>query len=360
MYKAIKTKLKLNNHQRSLMIKHAGVARWAWNWGLAICNEALEAKTKLPSAIDLHKRLVAEVKPQYPWFYEVSKCSPQYALRHLQEAFKTWFKVKGRKRPKFKKKGQRDSFTLDGCITLGGTRHKLPRLGWISTYESLPECKPKSVNISQRAGDWYISFKVEIEPEETLKRREIIGVNVGINALATCSDGTVFPNVKAYSQAKARLKQLQRAHSRKQQDSKNRHKARIKLAKAYRRVSNVRLDALHKATTFLAKNHRRVVIENLNVTGMLKNHRLASAIADCGFYEFRRQLQYKAERYGSQVIVADRFFPSSQLCSKCQYRQKIPLHVKTFKCQSCGHELDRDLNASINLENYLHYGNPTS
>jgi putative transposase len=117
-------------------------------------------------------------------------------------------------------------------------------------------------------------------------------------------------------------------------------------------VANVRADALHKLTTWLAKNHSTIVVEDLNVSGMLKNHRLASAIADCGFYEFKRQLLYKAEWYGASVMLADRFYPSSQLCSECGHRQKMPLRVRTFKCECCGLEKDRDFNASVNLENY--------
>lgn len=352
LYKSLKTKLKLNNHQRTLLAQHAGSARWTWNWALEICNQALEAKQKLPTAIDLHKRLVAEVKPERPWLCQVSKWTPQNALRHLERAFRDWWRVEGKKQPRFKKKGQHNSFTLDGDISIGGTRHKFPKIGWLDTYEGLPHCKVKSVTISRKANDWYIAFRVEIEPEQTPKQRDRIGVDVGINALATCSDGTKFPNVRAYKKAKRRIKFLQRALCRKQLDSKNRQKARMRLAKAHRRVANIRLDAIHKLTTHLAKNHGTIVIENLNVSGMVKNHRLASAIADSGFYEFRRQLEYKAERYGSKVLIADRFFPSTQLCSQCHHKQKMPLDIRTYKCQSCGFEADRDFNASVNLENY--------
>lgn len=353
LYQSIKTKLKPNNRLRTLFARHAGAARWAWNWGLKICDEALGAHQRLPTAIDLHKRFVAEVKPEKPWLYELSKFAPQNALRYLERAFRDWWSVESRKRPKFKKKGKDDSFTLDGDIKIGGTRLKIPKIGWVGTYEGLPHCKVKSVTLSRKAGDWYIAFRMEIEAEPTPKQREQIGVDIGISALATCSDGTKFPNVRAYRKAQRRLKFLQRALTRKQLGSKNRHKARMRLAKAHRRVADIRRDAIHKLTTYLAKNHGTIVIEDLHVSGMLKNHRIASAIADSGFYEFRRQLEYKAERYGSKVIVADRFFPSTQLCSQCHHQQKMPLHVRTYKCQCCGFEADRDFNASVNLENYL-------
>jgi putative transposase len=347
---SFKTKLNPNNKQATLFAKHAGTARHAWNWGLDICLYVLSDKEKLPTAIDLHKRLIAEVKSANPWYYEVSKCSPQEALRHLATALKRWLLSKVSRQPRFKKKGVKDSFYLEGSIKISGNRIKLPRIGWVKCHEILPVVSVKNVTISKRAGDWYISFKYEVEIQPTPKQRERIGVDVGINRLATCSDGTEVENVKAYRKSKRHVVRLQRAVSRKVKGSKNRLKAIRRLARQHARVANVRLDALHKLTTWLAKNHGIIVVEDLNVSGMLKNHRLASAIADCGFHQFKRQLLYKAEWYGSQVILADRFYPSSQLCSECGHRQKMPLRVRTFKCERCGMEKDRDFNASINLE----------
>jgi putative transposase len=352
LLKSFKTRLNLNHKQRTLAAKHAGVARHAWNWGLDICLKAIDALMKLPTAIDLHKRLVAEVKSANPWYYEVSKCAPQEALRHLQKAFKDWVKVPLRGKPKFKKKNIKDSFYLEGSINISGNKIKLPRIGWVKCCEILPTVQPKNVTISKRANDWYISFKYELEPKPTPKIRKRIGVDVGINTLATCSDGTAFPNQKAYRKGKRKLAHLQRSFCRKQKGSKNRKRANLKVARLHRKISNIRQDALHKLTTWLTKNHSEIVIEDLNVSAMLKNHRLASAIADCGFYEFKRQLEYKANWYGATVIKVDRFYPSSQLCSCCHHRQKMPLSKRTFKCGNCGAEIDRDLNASINLEHW--------
>ena len=352
MLKSFKTKLNLNNQQRTLASKHAGVARHAWNWGLEICLKALDTQEKLPTAIDLHKQLVAEVKSANSWYYEVSKCAPQEALRHLQKALQHWFKVPGRGKPRFKKKNIKDSFYLEGSIKISGNKIKLPKIGWVKCYEILPSVQPKNVTISKRAHDWYVSFRYELETKHTPKIRQRIGVDVGINSLATCSDGTVFPNQKAYRKAKRKLAHLQRSVSRKQKGSKNRAKANLKVARLHRKIANIRQDALHKITTWLTKNHSEIIIEDLNISGMLKNHRLASAIADCGFYEFKRQLEYKADWYGSTIIKVDRFYPSSQLCSCCNHRQKMPLSKRVFTCQNCGIELDRDLNASINLENW--------
>ncbi|NEN88353.1 MAG: IS200/IS605 family element transposase accessory protein TnpB [Okeania sp. SIO3H1] len=356
MMKSFKTKLKLNNKQKTLLAKHAGVARHAYNWGLATCISEYETTKKLKSAITLHKRLVAEVKSENPWYYEVSKCAPQQALRDLERAFKNFLTIKGRGFPKFKKKGKKDSFYLEGSIKiLKGNYIKLPRIGIVKTYEILPSCRVKNVRISKRAGNWYVSFKYDLEltPLPHPKSRAVIGVDVGINALATCSDGSKFANVKAYRQAKKRLVRHQRAVSKKVIGSKNRRKAVKKLAKLHKKVADIRADTLHKLTSWLAKNHSTIVIEDLNVSGMLKNHKLASAIADCGFYEFKRQLTYKCEWYGSKLVIADRFYPSSQICSNCGHQQKMPLNLRTYECSQCGFETDRDFNAAVNLKNYV-------
>jgi len=352
MLTSFKTKLNLNNHQRTLAAKHAGTARHAWNWGLALALEILGRNEWLPSAIDLHKKLVAEVKSVHSWYYEVSKCAPQQALRNLYRAFQDYFKMPSRGNPKFKKKNVKDSFYLEGSIKVSGNRIKLPHFGWVKACEILPSVQPKNVTVTKIAEDWYVSFRYEIDVKPTPKVRDRIGVDVGISSLATCSDGSVFPNVKAYRQAKRKLAHLQRAASRCQKGSKNRSKANLRVARLHRRISDIRKDKLNKLTTWLAKNHGEILVEDLNVSGMLKNHRLASAIADCGFYEFKRQLTYKAERYGSQITLVDRFYPSSQLCSCCGHRQKMPLKERVFKCGNCQKELDRDLNASINIERW--------
>ena len=353
--KSIKTKLKVNNKQKTILAKHAGIARHAYNWGLATCISEYKETKKRPSAITLHNRLVAEVKSQNPWYYEVSKCAPQQALRDLEKAFKNFLTIPKRGFPKFKKKGKKDSFYLEGSIKiLQGNYIQLPRIGIVKTYEILPSCRVKNVRISKRAGDWYISFKYECQLKPTPKKRAVIGVDVGINTLATCSDGTIFANVKPYKQAKKRLTRYQRCIKKKEPGSKNRAKAVKKLAKAHKKVADIRADALHKLTTWLAKNHSTIVIEDLNVSGMLKNHKLASAIADCGFYEFKRQLSYKCDWYGSKLVIADRFYPSSQLCSHCGQKQKMPLHKRTYECSNCGFTADRDFNAAVNLENYVH------
>jgi putative transposase len=210
----------------------------------------------------LHKRLVAEVKSQNPWYYEVSKCAPQQALRDLEKAFKNFLTIRERGFPKFKKKGKKDSFYLEGSIKiLKGNYIKLPRIGIIKTYEILPSVPVKNVRISKRADNWYISLKYDNEPTHTAKQRDIIGVDVGINTLATCSDGTPFANRKAYRQAKKRLTRYQRRVIKKEPGSKNRAKAIKKLARLHKKVADIRADTLHQLTTWLAKNHSTIVIE---------------------------------------------------------------------------------------------------
>ncbi|NMG21025.1 RNA-guided endonuclease InsQ/TnpB family protein [Brasilonema bromeliae] len=353
-YKAFRTKLKLSTQQKPVMAQHAGYSRWVYNWGLKLWEQAYKDGLK-PSVGMLKKFFTNHVKPQYQWMNQLSSKVYQYAFINLGEAIARFFAKKG-KSPRFKKKGKADRFTIDNSgapIKVGGLRHKLPFIGWVRTYEALPECITKKVTISQQAGDWYLSFHIEIpEASPTPKSIDRVGVDLGVNALATLSTGAVYPNLKAYRKAKHKLAKLQRLASRKQKGSNNRHKANIKVARQHRRVASIRNDYLHKITTYLAKNHGEVVIEDLNVSGMLANHKLASAIADCGFYEFRRQLEYKCERYGSSLVVVDRFYPSSQICSNCGYRQKMPLKERVYICPCCNVSRDRDLNAAINLSNW--------
>ena len=353
-YKAVKTKLKLNNCQSTLMAKHAGFARWVYNWGLRLWSEGYQEGLK-PSANTLKKLFTNYVKPQFLWMSTLSSRVYQYAFISLGDAFKRFFKKLGGY-PKFKRKGVHDSFTIDNCgkpIKVGGLRHKLPFVGWVRTHEALPDCVTKKIIISKQAGDWYLSFHVEVpDIEPTAKTVDVVGVDLGIWALATLSTGVVFPNLKPYRQARQKLARLQRSVSRKVKGSGNRNKAVVKLARQHRRVASIRNDAIHKITSYLAQNHSRIVIEDLNVTGLLKNHNRRGALADCGFGEFRRQLEYKCSRYGSQLLIADRFYPSSQLCSCCGIQQRMPLHVRVYDCINCELVIDRDLNAAINLCNW--------
>lgn len=357
MLLGFKTELKLNNHQRSLLAQHAGTARHAWNWGLALTKQILDHnkanpddKIKFPTAIDLHKLLVAIVKPECPWYYQSSKCAPQWALRALSEAWKRGFK-KIAKPPKFKKKGKADSFTLDGSIKCDHHKIKIPKIGWVKTFERLPHgYKPKSVTLSKKANKWFISFKIEVEPTTTPKNHEAVGVDLGIKTLATLSTGEVFEGAYSYRKLESKLSRLQYLTRRKVKGSNNWRKAQDRIAKLHYKIANIRKDTLHKLTTYLAKNHSKIVIEDLNVSGMLANRKLAKAVQDMGFFEFRRQLEYKTKLNGSELILADRWFPSSKTCSNCGHKKEsLSLSERVFDCESCGFSCDRDLNASLNL-----------
>ncbi len=331
MLLGFKTELKLNNKQRTMLAQHAGVARHAYNWGLGLTKQILdhnrdnpEEKIKFPSAIDLHKWLVAMVKPKNPWYYESSKCAPQFALRHLRAAWDDCFKKK-KQPPRFKKKGKSDSFTLDGTIkVIDHFKIQVPKIGILRTYERLPQgYKPKNVTISRKADSWFISYKIEIKPQATIKAVARVGVDLGIKTLAYLSTGIVFEGAKSYRKYEKKLAKLQWRNRNKVIGSANWKKAQIKIARRHRRIANIRKDTLHKLTTYLAKNHSEIVIppfippllRGVREDGMLKNGRLAKAIADMGFHEFRRQLEYKCQLYGSKLIIADRFFPSSKTCS---------------------------------------------
>lgn len=355
-YRSHKIRLELNNKQVTLAKKHAGVARHAYNWGLDVCKKAFENKEKHPSAIDLHKKLVAEVKSVNDWYYEVAAKTPQQSLRDLDTAFKRFFKKKS-ERPKFKKKGKRDSFYLEGSIKIENNLIKVPIFGWLRLSEKVEDIGGiKNVTISRHSTHWFVSFKTEFTPYKTIKEHPVVGVDLGIKALATLSTGEAFENLRPYKKYKRKLKLAQRKMSKKfkkgQPQSKNYLKAKEKVAKIHYKISCIRKDALHKLTTYLAKNHSQIVIEDLNVSGMSKNHKLASAILDGGFYEFRRQLEYKCKWYGSELMVADRFFASSKTCSNCGVKkEKLSLKERTFVCSSCGFTADRDANASFNLRN---------
>lgn len=353
-----KTELKVNRQQRIQLAKHAGVARHAYNWGLALTKSILdhnrantESKIKFPSAIDLHKWLVRLVKTEHPWYYEVSKCAPQYALRHLREAWDRCFK-RISKPPKFKKKGRNDRFTLDGSITVDSHRIKVPRIGWLRTYERLPlSFPPRSVTLSKKADKWFVSFKIEVHPQNIAPQANPIAADLGLLRFATLSTGETICSPKPYKQLEKKLAKLQWRNRHKQIGSNSWKKTRLKIARLHYQISCIRKDFIHKLTTRLAKNHSKIVIEDLNVSWLLKNGKLSKAVADAGFYEFRQQLEYKTKLYGSELIIADRFFPSSKICPCCEHKkEQLPLSVREYECDNCNNwKADRDYTASINL-----------
>lgn len=360
-----KTELDLTNEQHTACLKHAGCARFAYNWGLARAIAAYRATGKRPTAIELHRDLNALKKTDFPWMYEVSKCAMQEALRDLDSAYKHFFrrlrlkkegKLKGKVGlPVFKKKSKGiGSFRLTGSIHVFADSIQLPRLGRLRLHEQsyIPtDAKVLSATVSEEAGRWFVSVQVEEEQDEpTRVAISAIGVDLGIKTLATLSDGTTFQNPRALKQAQKRLRCLERQKSRRKKGSQNRKKTCRKLAKQHARVAHIRRDATHKLTSHLVKHHALIALEDLHVAGMLKNHKLAQAVSDSNFGEIRRQLTYKAELNGTCLVVIDRFYPSSKTCSSCGYiKPELGLHERTFICEACGTVLDRDHNAALNL-----------
>ena len=361
VHKAYRYELDPNNTQRSHLHQHAGVARFTYNWGLEQRiarfknNQGTERFT---DAMKQHRLLNSLKKTEFPWMYECSKCAPQEALRDLHRAFKNLYR--GRKTgkrigfPRFKKRGVRDSFRLTGAIRTEGRLIQLPRIGKIRLKEKRKKYytgRILSVTIRRRADRWFASITVEETIEEPTKPLGLkVGVDLGVKILATLSDGTTFSNPRALRRRLKRLRKLSKSLSRKQKRSKNREKARRRLARMYLKTFNIRQDTLHKLTTHLAKSHSKIVIEDLNVSGMMKNRRLSRAIADVGMYEFRRMLEYKCKWYGSQLVVAPRTFPSSKTCSSCGNKKKeLALSEREYVCKACGLRIDRDLNAARNL-----------
>src|SRR6266852_8375461 len=368
-----KTELEMNNVQRTLCLKHAGCARFAYNWGLARKQEARAAGNRTPSARDLHKELNALKATEYPWMYECSKCAPQEALIDLDNAFTNFFRKVALKKqgqfrgkcgyPKFKsrKKGI-GGFRLTGTIHVFEKSIQLPRLGNLRLKEHgyLPVgAKVAQATVSECAGRWYVSIQVTQEAAEPPPAvGPVIGVDLGIKTLAVVSDGREIANPKALRTRIKKLQRLSRWHSRTQKGSANRKKAQKKLARYHVKIAHIREDALHQATASLvAKNkptEKRpavIGIEDLHVSAMLKNRTLARAIADVGLSEFRRQVTYKAQDAGVQIQVVSRWEPSSKTCSCCGwYNASLSLADRIFVCQECGLVIDRDLNAARNLE----------
>lgn len=287
--------------------------------------------------------------------YDVSKCAVQEAIIDLGSAFQSFFEKRGHY-PRFKKKGERDSFCAAnqaGTFQVDGKRIKLPKIGWVRMCEAVRfNGKLKRVTISREADRWFASIMIDTDDIKPVAHAcAVIGADLGVATLAMLSNGKAVPGPKAHKALLQRLKRLNRSLSRKRKGSANRRKAKAKLARLHARISRIRKDATHKLTTGLAKTYARIGIEDLNVHGMSKNRRLARSIMDAGFYEFRRQLEYKARFYGATLVVADRWYPSSKTCSCCgAVKAALVLSQRTFACDTCGIEIDRDLNAAINLE----------
>lgn len=364
IYKTYKVELVPNNKQKTYLEKSFGCARFAYNWGLNQRIELYRDSKKRISFIEQQNNLSRLKKSQFSWMYEISKCAPQNALRDLDKAFKNFFRgIKQKKKmgfPKFKSKhSSKQSFYIQSPnFKITEIHIKLPKISVIrfkeKNYIPLTNIKYNSVIISKEAGKYFASVQCELNIPEPQKPKEILGIDLGIKTLATCSNGTIFENPKALYKREKQLKKAQRCVSRKKKGSNNRKKAILKVQKIHYKIKNIRKDVIHKTTTFLVKaKPRAIVLENLAVSNMLKNHNLAKSIADASFYEIRRQLEYKTQWYGGEILYVDRFFPSSKMCSFCNnVKHDLKLSDRMYHCSNCNNIIDRDLNAVINLKNY--------
>ena len=353
IHKAYKTELDPTVPQQVLLVKHADTARFAWNWGLARRIEEYKLTGKSSNAIEQHRQLNALKRTDFPWMYEVSKCAPQAALQDIDKAFKNFWAKRARY-PKFKSRYRAPyTFRLNGSIRVEPSRMKLPRIGWLRLKESgyLPlNAKINSATVREQAGRWFVSIQVEEEIVVPENQGPAVGLDLGLKSFVAGSDGLTLEAPKPLLHSLKRLRILSRRHSRKEKGSTNRKKSALRLAKLHYRIGCQRKDFLHKATSDLAKNKSVIVVEDLNVSGMVKNRHLSRSISDAGWSEFVRQLEYKASWYGSTVTKADRFFPSTKTCSGCgTVKDEMPLSERTYHCDRCGLILDRDVNASRNL-----------
>lgn len=348
------------NAQRTYFARASGTARFAWNWALAQWRHQYAARKDdpslpAPSDASLRRQLNSVKRKDFPWMFDVTKCAVQEAIIDLGSAYRSFFEKRGRY-PRFKKKGVRDSFCAAnevGTFRADGKRIKLPVLGWVRMREAVRFGGTlKRVTISREADRWFASIMVETQDIKPVEQPcASVGVDLGITTLAVLSDGREIAGPKAHRALLTRLRRASRAVSRKRKGSSNRRKAKARLARLHARISRIRRDATHKATTMLTKTFARIGIEDLNVRGMARNRHLSRSIMDGGFFEFRRQLEYKARFYGATIVVADRWFPSSKTCSCCgQVKAGLALSQRWFTCDTCGFETGRDLNAALNLK----------
>ncbi|MCX7257789.1 MAG: RNA-guided endonuclease TnpB family protein [Polaromonas sp.] len=358
---AHKIALKPNNTQATYFARAAGTARFAYNWALTEWKNQYEAWKRdntqpKPSQAALRRQLNAVKKTQFPWMLEVTKNAPQMAIIQLGAAFQNFF-VGRAKYPKFRKKGVHDRFSLSNDqFSVEGSRIRIPNLGWVRMREALRFTgKIMSATVSRVADQWFVSITVDTPEKSSSTQAEnqgAVGVDLGVKTLATLSTGERIPGPKAHKALLCRLQRLSRSLSRKVKGSKNRHKAKMKLARLHARIGNIRKDALHQLTTGLTRRFHTIGIEDLNVRGMVKNRHLSRAVSDMGFFEFRRQLEYKAAQRGGLVVVADRWFPSSKTCSFCGHKLgELPLSVRQWTCPACNTTHERDENAAVNLKN---------
>jgi putative transposase len=343
-----------NNIQKTYLNKCFGVSRFTYNWALAEWQKKYKNKENT-SGMSLKKEFNSIKKEQFPWTKKVTKWACQQPFLDLQNAFNKFFK-KQSGYPKFKKKNKSSAscYIASESCKVENFSLKLPLLkSKIKMSEVIRfNGKINSVTLSKKANRYFASFQLDVTDatKDELPNRSI-GVDIGIKSLFVTSDSHEVQALKPLRNNLRRLKRYSRKLSKKVRGSKNSLKAKTKLSRLHFKISNQRKDVLHKFTTFLCSSYSIINVEDLSAKNMVKNHKLALAISDIGVGEFKRQLDYKSKLYGNVLNFADRFYPSSKLCSACgNKKEDLKLSDRVYSCEKCGLELDRDFNASLNIK----------
>lgn len=354
MLKAYKYRLYPTEQQKEYFMNCFGCARFIYNKMLSDkINHYKETKQML-------KNTPAQYKEEFTFLKEVDSLALANAQQNLNKAYKNFFRDKSVGFPKFKSKHKsKASYTTNnqgGNIRVEDGKIKLPKIGFVKLRQHRTfDGNIKSCTISMnKSGKYFISILVESTDDTFQSVERKIGIDLGVSDFAITTndlgESIKHDNPKHLYKAEKKLKESQRSLSRKQKGGKNRNKARIQVAKKHEKIANQRKDFLHKLTKKIADENQVIVIETLSSKNLMKNHKLAKSIGDAGWYEFVRQLEYKAKQKGRTIIKADRFYPSSQICSACGHRDgKKALHIREWDCPNCGEHLDRDVNASKNL-----------
>ena len=381
MIETIKVQLRPNNKQLTKLFQYAGCTRFAYNWTLAREQENYEQGNKFLSDNELRKEFTQLKKQEnYKWLNKISNNVTKQAIKDACNSYKRFFKGQS-KHPKFKsKRRSKPSFYQDSVkIKFTDTHVKVEgfavskkknkqKLNWIKLCEKgrIPtNCKYMNPRITYDGLHWFVSVSIDVEDNTDIPSNEGIGIDLGLKDLAVCSNGNIYQNINKTNKVKKiekRKRRLQRSISRKYNMNKrgesykktsNIIKREKELLKVIKRLTNIRHNHLHQITSEIVKRKPSFIcIEDLNVSGMMKNKHLSKAIQQQGFYEFRRQIQYKSEWNNIPVIIVDRFFPSSKLCSCCgMIKKDLKLSDRIYRCE-CGNIIDRDFQASLNLKRY--------